>query len=245
VSRSWLRHASTARRSLIHRLHYGQFWSRIGVIDTHHFARVASAYHEIVDLNLAYCNFMTGPCFFSILHAIPNFHRITKLNLFYCYQLTDEDIERLVNQQTLPNLRELNLGRVSKLTDRSVRALADLKSLTYLNLVHNHHIGEETLMLFDDLTKFPALQILNLMHCTKYRMEDIDELSKACVTNGRNAQLQRLGGTNIRFIGQRTHQRAHTPRPSPRLAFLSSVLIPPLLAHPSGCDFEVLVIKIR
>jgi hypothetical protein len=202
VCHAWSRHTSTARAALIHRLHFGQFWSRIGVIgQPERFARIASGFEALVELNLACCNFMPGSTFELILHAIPNFSRLTKINLFYSYQLTDDDVTRLITPEALPQLRELHLGRVRKLTDRSTRALAEMPNLTYLNMVHNRNITEETLMLFDDPTKFPALQIFNMTHCTGIKQEEVEELLRECAANGRNANLHRIGGSNLRIIG--------------------------------------------
>ena len=202
VSRNWLAHTSTARSSLIHRLHFGQFWSRIGLLPIEHFTHIAAQFHAITEVNLAYCSFMDGPAFFSILHAIPSFSRITKLNLFYCYQLVDTDIQQMMGTKELPLLRELNLGRCNKLTERSVRILSEsCPALTALNLAHNPSVGEDTLMLFDDLANFPRLQSLNVMHCTKLRMDEVDELLKAAHTTGRNAQLIKHGLSNMRIIG--------------------------------------------
>lgn len=202
VSTHWRTGCVTARRSLIHRLHWGQFWSRIGVLPTAHFLAIASQFENVTEVNFAYCSFMTGDTLFAILAALPSAKRITKINLFYCYQLQDADIEHLMRSGALPVLRELNLGRCNKLTERSVRLLSEeCPTLTYLNLAHNPALGPDTLMLFDDLKYFPRLQILNLMHCAKLRMDEVDELIKAPATAQRNLSLAKQGLQPLRIIG--------------------------------------------
>lgn len=202
VSTHWRAGAVQARRSLIHRLHFGQFWSRIGVLPTAHFISIARQFENVTEVNFAYCSFMTGEQLFAILAAIPSAQRITKLNLFYCYQLQDADIEQLVKSGSLPVLRELNLGRCNKLTERSVRLLSEqCPTLSYLNLCHNPSLGADTLMLFDDPKYFPRLQILNLMHCAKLRMDEVDEVLKAPATAQRNLTLAKQGLQPLRIIG--------------------------------------------
>jgi len=202
VCRSWYMHVRTARQSLIPRLHLGQFWSRIGVLPTEYFTNLAQQFGNVTELNCGYCNFMSGPTFFQILTAVPRYERLTKINLYYCYNLTDDDIDKLLHEYHLPNLRELNIGRCPKLSDRSVRLLAaECPNLQYLNLVHNPNVGEETFMLFDDLTKFPSLTLLNLMHASRIRMDEVEELIRSCSSNGRNANLVKRGLTPLRVLG--------------------------------------------
>lgn len=206
VCRSWQRHTAAARSSLIHRLHLGQFWSRVGVLPDSCFTAIAAQFGAVVDLNLAYCSFLTGPTLLQIVRALPQPSRLTKLNLFYCHLLTDDDIEQLLGakaeQEQLPLLRDLNLGRCNRLTERTVRLLcARAPRLQTLNLCHNPAVGEETLMLMDDLSNFPSLTLLNVMHCARLRMDEIDELLKAAQAQGRNAKLHKQGLPSLRVIG--------------------------------------------
>ena len=202
VSTHWRTGSVDARRRLIPRLHLGQFWSRIGVLPTQHFVNIAKQFDNVTEVNFAYCSFMAGEQLRAILGALPSAARITKLNLFYCYQLQDADIEQLLTSATLPVLRELNLGRCNKLTERSVRLLSEqCPTLTYLNLAHNPSLGADTLMIFDDTKYFPKLQLLNLMHCAKLRMDEVEEMLKSPSTAQRNLALAKQGLQPLRIIG--------------------------------------------
>jgi len=211
VCRSWRAHAVTARGTLVKRLHMGQFWSRIGVLPDAVFIKLASGYTRVTELNLSYCSFLTGSSLNALLHALPAMPQLSKLNLFYCFQLTDDDMQTVMggSPPPLPALRELNLGRCSKLTERTIRLLAEhLPSLQLLSLAHMNCVGEETPMLFDDLRNFPSLSLLNVLHCSKWQAEHVDELVRgAAVPGGRNAQLAKLGRPPFKVIGpQETFQ---------------------------------------
>jgi hypothetical protein len=154
----------------------GQFWSRIGVIDSRYFLPLIVQFHSIRDLNLAYCNFLTGSVLLEFVDHIANYGEIERINLFYCYQLQDQEIIQLISKT--PKLREFNIGRVVNLTDATMNALANLQYLRSLNVIYNGQIDEETLMLFDDSSKFPNLHTLNVVQCAKYleKPELIEEL---------------------------------------------------------------------
>ena len=205
VCRSWHHHAVTARATMIKKLHMGQFWSRIGVLPDERFTHLASGYTLVTELNLAYCSSLTGPTLNALLHALPAMARLSKLNLFYCFQLTDADIELVFGGSPcpLPAIRELNLGRCSKLTERSVRLLgASLASLQILSLAHLACVGEETLMMFDDVRHFPSLTLLNVLHCPKWQGDHVEELLRgAAQPNGRNALLAKQGRPPFKVIG--------------------------------------------
>ncbi len=174
VNRHWYSSTRVARERYIRKLHLGQFWSRLGLLDSQYFTRLASQFHSIRDLNVAYCHFMKGDTLLALLDCLPNSQDLERINLFYCYQLGDEHIEAIVSKA--PKLRELNLGRVTNVTDRGVAALSTLSHLRSLNVIQNPNLSEETLMLMDDTKHFPSLQVFNVVNCSKYRPEMMEEL---------------------------------------------------------------------
>jgi len=175
VNHIWCSHVGNARSVHIHKLHLGQFWSRIGVIDVSYFSQLCSSFKAVEELNLGYCHFITGDTLSRVVSAIPSYQRIEKLNLFYCYQLTDEQIIALL--PLFPQLTDLNIGRCIKLTDKCIRAVSSqLPHLRSLTLSSLPLLTEETLMLFDDTSLFPSIGYLNLVSAGKYSVIEVDEV---------------------------------------------------------------------
>lgn len=175
----WLTSAAEARHSRIKRLHLGQFWSRIGLMEPHYFTALCSKFHAINDLNVGYCHFITGEMLFTLIESIPNYQNIIRLNLFYCYNLQDQHIEKLLT--LLPNLADINLGRCINLTDKAFSLLA--MHSPHLKVLQSNilpRLTEESLMLFDDTTMFPSLTHLNLVHSGSFKELDLDELRASC-----------------------------------------------------------------
>ena len=174
VNRRWQQDVVTARASFIHKLHLGQFWSRLGVVDVGHFTRLVSAFTSVTELNVSYCHFLTNQHLVDIVHAIPHYERLERLNLFYAYNLTDDAVLALV--PSLPALTDLNLGRCIRLTDRAVRALQPLSSLRSLVLTSLPALSEETLMMFDDPAYLAQLQSLTLVNAGHFTTVEVDEV---------------------------------------------------------------------
>jgi hypothetical protein len=137
VNRRWYQLSGHTRTHLIKRLHYGQFWSRIGILDNSYFITLTNSFKNICDINFSYCHFMNNSIFEQLIMRLSNHHTMIRLNIFYCYHLNDEIINTIV--QRFPNLTDLNIGRCHLMTERGIMKLAELTKLKTLNLVNTNN----------------------------------------------------------------------------------------------------------
>lgn len=173
-----------------------QFWAYLGhpSVDPNAVAQFVARFKSVTSLCLNYCWMLTDSVLQTICEPLAG-ENVRSLSLFYCGQLTESAVQWIVHK--FPKLTELNLGRCHKLIgDSAMRTLNRLPELRKLNLcgASASRLTEETFMILDDETAFPALEELDIQDSSKELQKYVDELRES----GRRPHLRIKGPQVIR-----------------------------------------------
>jgi len=163
VSKRWNNAIRTTWKDEQRTLCLEQFWAQLGLAHTDKIVNIVRTMGHLTKLSVAYCSNLSDVSLIQILTILAQKQKegsLISLNLFYCHSVTDVSAKYLVDH--FPNLTELNLGRCQLLTEKAVELVGKLKYLKRLTLSSNPNLSEETFMLLDDGTSFPALTELDV-----------------------------------------------------------------------------------
>jgi len=166
VSKRWRKVIKSTFKHTLSWLNLSQFWCSLGVVDSSVILGVVSSFSCVSQLCLSFCHFLTDDLLINIVDTLKdNGCNLTSCDLFYCYQLTDDSIDRLI--QNFPHtLHFLNLARCSNLTDRTTKAAAmNMTNLIFLNLSYIPNLSEASFRYIGVMSD--SLLCIDLSYCTQ------------------------------------------------------------------------------
>jgi hypothetical protein len=202
VSKRWNAAMRTAWREDLHTLCLEQLWCSFGPKDAEKVLALMRNFGHINKLSVAYCSHVTDAMLVQMLNSLLPKQKewpLTSLNVFYCNHVADSFVKYL--SDNFPALTELNLGRLPQLTTKAFDYLAKLPNLRKLNMVSNS-VTEDTFMMFDDGSSFPALVELDVQNAGKKDLQKyVDELKAT------RPKLKIVGPEPVRFEVMRKSQK--------------------------------------